>query len=140
MTKLFTILIMCSLTFVPAPIIQPGIPFMWEFSQCPSEPIAAIVVRTNVTYHGELGVYDKDGDDVTFVTNRIVVDPNYISEVADPNNPQWLKRTYKYTYLATTDGLYYENVAVSDQYEAGQPRTIIFLSVANSPPVITGCR
>jgi hypothetical protein len=138
--KMIVAILLSALTFIPAPEIQPGDPFDFDPALCPSSPVKAIIVRTNVVYNGEIDAYDKDGDDITFVTNKIVIDPNYVNEVADPNDPQSKKRTYKYTYLAVVDGLHYENVAIADKYESGQPRTIVFLSVTNTPPVISGCR
>jgi len=130
--------------FTPAPVVLPGDPFIFDPALCPSSAMLAVVVRPGVPYHGEIDAYDKDANVIIFTTSsRIVVDPNPISEIKDPNDPLGLcvKRTYKYIYTPpATEGIENENVGVKDKDSIGLNRTIVFLVKIPEPPVIVGCR
>ena len=143
MTKLFTILIMCSLTFVPAPVVQPGDPFIFDPALCPSPAMKALVIAVGSTYNGQLDVYEPDGEMVTVTASKITINASPIT-LKDPADPLGLavEHTFDWYWTPTTAdiGLHYVNVEVSDPHGAKDARTIVLLIKVNSPPVITGCR
>ena len=143
MTKIAAILILSALMFTPAPVVQPGDPFIFDPAQCPSPAMKTVVIQIGTTYSGELDVYEPDGEAVTVTASKISVDGTPIT-VKDTTDPLGLAvtHTFSWSWSPTTDdiGLHYVNVEVSDPHGAKDARTLVLLIKVNSPPVITGCR
>ena len=144
MVKILTSLVLSLLMFAPAPIIQPGEPFIFDPNQCPSPPMRALVIPPGFTYVGELDVYDGDGDPVTISANKITVALQPKTSVKDPNDVLGLAvlHTFDWSWTPTLVdvGIHYIDIGISDPHEPGQSRTIVLLIKINQPPVIISCR
>jgi len=147
MIKLLTVLILSLLMFTPAPEVLPGDPFIFDPAMCSSPAMLAVVIPVGVTHNGELDVGEEDGEDITFVTSMITIDPIGVTvpDTSDSRFPNAVLHTHKWTWTPDIAdvGLNYINVKVMDSWGASDPnsiRTIVVLVKVNQPPVIVGCR
>jgi len=153
MIKMLTILVLAAVMFAPAPVIQPGDPFVFDPNHCPSPAMLAVVIPVGVPYSGQLEVYEPDGELVTVVVSedtgngvpvsQITVDDIPVT-VKDTDDPLGLAVIHTFTWDWTPTmadiGLHYINVNVVDPHGAADDRTIVLLVKVNQPPIITGCR
>lgn len=143
MTKLLALLTLCLLTFTPAPVVVPGVPFIFDPNSCPSDAMLAVIIPVGTAYAGSLDVYEADGEAVVVTASDITIDAVPIT-IKDPNDPLGLAVTHTFNWgwtpVSADIGLHYIDVEVADPHGAKDSRTLVLLIKVNSPPVITGCR